>query len=893
MDDRMNYNRTDHLEPGRSLALALLLLLGVGCAVDASEMQIRPEVMGVWHYADTQQPPSFAWRSQWIWMNGDIDSDMMLARRSFELPKTPEKARLRITATSQYQLFVNGEYVCRGPARCVPHHQSFDALEIARLLRKGKNTLAVRVHYQRGIVSYHHGGRAGLLAQLDVPSGGKELSLATDSSWKVHPDTSWDNEAPHMSRFHLEVCDWVDMRRQIRGWAEVAFDDTRWPTAKPLFRHVGWPGPARNSRPRALTPPWTSLVLRDIPYVRETETQAIDLIEAAPIANDERISGKLDGDHKSIPTLDAILLSKRVDTRIAGGLHDYQESSKPLVIPASDSSEGWFLLFDFGAVISGRPRLDIEGPAGAIVDIMCTPYILNDRFTARIVDSELIDRVVLSGRRDVWEACYFKPTRYLAVAIRSGEEPIKLHAAGIREIAYPFAEKGRLRAPDAPWFEHCWRAAAKTIRACTTDAYTDNYRERRQYAQTGYYGALGNYWVFGDTALQRRYLRQVAQEQEANGMMPAYAPLTGDDFMIILDSNCLWVRGLRNYLLYSGHRQTTRELLPAARKLMHLLHSYTNSLGLLDGPPYAYWLDHARNDRRGANFCLNGHYLGALEDFAQVLGWLNEPGAELFQARADRLRQSLRARFWDPQRRLFSDALDDGRLSNMFSEHANAMALAMNVATREQAEAIAEQLISRDQHDFIRRESGITMVTPAMSYFLHAGLCRYGYVEDSLRMFRQRFDRMLQPGTNGTLWEEWWLDGTGRNGVLAKGRTRSDAQTESAFPPALFAEYLLGIRPTQPGLAEVVLFRSPSGLRRVEGAFPSPEGTFVVRWDFDEDGGGELDVEVPGAMQVKVDLASLGVPAGRRVVVDGRRLEPASEAAPYLALSNGSHSVQF
>ena len=25
----------------------------------------------------------------------------------------------------------------------------------------------------------------------------------------------------------------------------------------------------------------------------------------------------------------------------------------------------------------------------------------------------------------------------------------------------------------------------------------------------------------------------------------------------------------------------------------------------------------------------------------------------------------------------------------------------------------------------------------------------------------------------------------------------------------------------------------------------------------------------------------------------GRRLEPASEAAPYLALSNGSHSVQF
>ena len=67
-------------------------------------------------------------------------------------------------------------------------------------------------------------------------------------------------------------------------------------------------------------------------------------------------------------------------------------------------------------------------------------------------------------------------------------------------------------------------ASAKTIEVCTTDAYTDNYRERRQYAQTGYYAALGNYWLFGDHALQRRYLVQVAQEQEANGVMPAAMP---------------------------------------------------------------------------------------------------------------------------------------------------------------------------------------------------------------------------------------------------------------------------------------------------------------------------------------------------------------------------------
>ena len=75
--------------------------------------------------------------------------------------------------------------------------------------------------------------------------------------------------------------------------------------------------------------------------------------------------------------------------------------------------------------------------------------------------------------------------------------------------------------------------------------------------------------------------------------MPAYAPRHGDDFMVILDSNCFWIRGLRQYVLYSGDEATVRELLPSARKLMELLSSYANEDGLIESPPYPYWLDHA------------------------------------------------------------------------------------------------------------------------------------------------------------------------------------------------------------------------------------------------------------------------------------------------------------
>jgi hypothetical protein len=880
-------NSTINTEWILKLAFLGSLLFNICISVFAAEMKIRQGVTGIWLKPDEKESPSITWQSQWIWMDEAVGSDVMLARRSFDLDQVPRDAHLRITASSKYQLYLNGEYICQGPARSAPHHQSYDILDVTELLQEGRNAIAIRVHHQPGKRSYHFTGRAGLLAQLDVSANARGFPLTTDTAWKVAPDISWDNEAPRINRFQLAVNDRVDMRLQIKRWNEPGFDYASWSTAKPLMRTVGWPSPQKNARAQTLIPPWTSLVPRDIPYLLEADEKAVNLLAVMQI--DDLVSENNNG----TMSINPVPLSEHFDDRITGVLSKYQHEGEPLVIPASDKPETWLLLFDFGGVLNGMPKLEIEGARGTTVDILNAPFVVNNQFTHKIVDSDFRDRVILSGNRDIWEATCIKPIRYMGVVVQSGIKPVRIYAAGIRHIVYPFEKKGYIHAPDAPWIEQYMEASARTIQVCTTDGYTDNYRERRQYAQTGYYAALGNYWIFGDLALQRRYLIQVAQEQEANGMMPAYAPLAGDDYMIILDANCLWLRSLRNYFLYSGDTATIIDLLPAAGKLMNLLHTYTNSLGLLDHPPYAYWLDHALNDRRGANFCLNGHYLGALEDFAQILSWLGEPGEEKYMARASLLRQSLRTHFWDSEQKLFSDALVDGERSDMFSEHANAMALAMHVATSAQAESVAKQLLAKDQHNFIQRKSGMTMVTPAMSYFLHKGLCNYGYVEESFGMFRERFDRMLMPDTNGTLWEEWWLDGTGRNGTMQKGRTRSDAQTESAFPPALFAEYILGISPIKPGMKKIELRRSNSGLRQVEGTIPSPEGKLFVRWNLDEDGSCELDVEVPGGMQVELDLASLDVTDMKQIFINGRPLIPDTDRTSGYLLSGGMHEVKF
>lgn len=847
------------------VTVTVLCLLSLNSLAD--EMKIYQGVKGIWYQPYESEPEEFSWKAHWIWVDEALEKDVILARRSIQLGKIPEKAVLRITASSSYQLYINGEYICRGPARCAPHHQSYDILDISGILTKGENSISVRVHHQDGKKSYQYDGRAGLLVQLNLEEENSKTILISDATWKIIADPSWDNNAPLISRFQQVVNDRVDFRKELKGWNGTGFDDSLWSNAAELMRTIGWPETQKNAKPQTFTPPWTSLVPRDIPYLVEKDIKAEKLIEGA--LTETEIDKK------------PIALTGKIDNKIAHG-----EICK---LPSS-GLKTWFLLYDFGEVINGMPQLDIQGTTGTEVQIVTAPYIVSNQFSKITVDSEFLDKIILSGERDKWEATCLKPARYLGIVVKN-VEPVIIYSAGIYQIKYPFDKRGDISSEDAPWIKNYFEASAKTINVCTTDAYTDNYRECRQYAQTDYYASLGNYFTFGDFALQRRYLVQVAQEQLANGIMPAYAPAHDDDYMIILESNCLWIRGLINYLLYSGDELTVRELLPNAQKLMELLHSYTNEQGLIDNPPFAYWLDHSLNDRRGANLTLNGHYLGALQDYAELLSWLKLEGTELFERRAEKLKCSIQL-FWDDEKKLFSDAVINGKRSEMYSEHASAMALAMEAATPEQAKMVAEQLVANDKHNYIKRESGITMVTPAMSYFLHKGLCNYGYVDESFELFRRRFDKMLDPTTNQTLWEEWWLDGTGRTGTFQKGRTRSDAQTESAFPPALFAEYLLGVQPKKAGLKEVEIKRTLSTLKNIEGKIPSPEGILNIKWNLYKRGG-NLELDIPGEMKVSLDLSSLNFFNGNMVSLDGNELDSKKIQEPFLLLPGGNHKIEF
>ena len=130
------------------------------------------------------------WQADWIGVSQDSQPNSWYCfRDQIELKKAPKQAITKIACDSKYWLWVNDEMVVfegqlkRGPN---PDDTYYDQVNLAKHLKKGKNTIAVLVWYcgKHGF-SHNSSSKSGLV--YDAKIEGKRF--VSDSSWKVrqHP----------------------------------------------------------------------------------------------------------------------------------------------------------------------------------------------------------------------------------------------------------------------------------------------------------------------------------------------------------------------------------------------------------------------------------------------------------------------------------------------------------------------------------------------------------------------------------------------------------------------------------------------------------------------------------------------------------------------------------
>ena len=116
--------------------------------------------------------------SKWIWQSGcDIDDVYVDFRDSFRT--RCDSALIRISADSDYALYVNGKFVSSKQYGDFEHYKIYDEIDVSPYLVAFKNEIKVTVYYTSALTSRHSRATAGLI--YEVFSGdGELLALSGD-----------------------------------------------------------------------------------------------------------------------------------------------------------------------------------------------------------------------------------------------------------------------------------------------------------------------------------------------------------------------------------------------------------------------------------------------------------------------------------------------------------------------------------------------------------------------------------------------------------------------------------------------------------------------------------------------------------------------------------------
>ena len=198
------------------------------------------------------------WNASWIWHppTAEPDNFTMYARKELSLPRAPKGATVLVTASSMYKLYINGQYIGRGPNPTDPSRYYYDVHDVTEHLRRGRNVIAALCYCYgpktRGILGQNW-GRGGLLLELRAPGEDGKALLVTDESWRVLQAAAWKQDMPVNCTLYGDFKEEYDSRLEADGWLEAGFDDGAW-----LAPEVLGKPPVK---------PWTRLVRREIPFL--------------------------------------------------------------------------------------------------------------------------------------------------------------------------------------------------------------------------------------------------------------------------------------------------------------------------------------------------------------------------------------------------------------------------------------------------------------------------------------------------------------------------------------------------------------------------------------------------------------------------------------------------
>ena len=749
------------------------------------------------------QAPTFdgAPRASWI-APPQVPGDSFVvfhARRVFPLTTAPRRFVVHVSADNRYRLYVNGVLASSGPQRSDVAHWRYETVDLAPQLRPGRNVLAAVV-WNWGAVRpvAQHSHRSGFLVQAESAT---ESALAnTGPGWRLLVDSAYRpiviTNATVAGYYAGPPGEAVDGAAYPWGWEENEYDDSAWFSVGTPARTNG-PAPPLAAFER---PPTGGIV--GVPRRR---------------ASIGPTTGEVFGwqlEPRSIPAMDESLQRLTSVRRATGITTDgaFLRGAGDLVVPARTTAA---LVLDQSHTTNAYPVMETSGGAGSRVTITYAEALV-DSAGRKGNRNEVEGRVVRGvhdvfrpdgGAHRVFRPLYWRSFRYMQLEIATAEAPLVIHDVHGVFTGYPLRERARF-ASDQSWIDDVWRMDWNGARIGAFETYMDTpYYEQLQYVGDTRVQALISLYMSGDDRLVRQAIAHFDVSRIPEGLTTSRYPSALPQ--IIPPFSLIYILMVADYDRHRDDPAFVRQRLGGIRGILDWYAERIDSTGMLGPMPYWNYLDWANGWDGGVPPGATGGHSAAI---TLLYGYALSRAAELeahvgvegmaadYRRRGAAVLAATRERAWDPQRRLFRDAVGVAA----YSQQTNVLAVLAGAVAPAERRALMERVLA---------DTSLTRATYYFSFYLFDALREAGLADRIIEQMAP-WREMLRLG----------LTSTPEN----PEPTRSDSHAWAAHPNYFLLSTVLGVQPASAGFKTVRIAPALGPLQRAEGRVPHPRGDIDV-----------------------------------------------------------------
>lgn len=573
--------------------------------------------------------------AQPIWPAGrETEKNLFVGfRAAFVAPQNGD-ATLRLTASTEYRAFINGEFLGQGPARGPHGFFRVDEWPLTARLHPGTNVVAIEV------AGYNANSFAWLdqpsFLQAEVVAAGAVLAATAGAGFEaaVLPE-----RVQKVQRYSFQ-----------RPFSEVyqltpGFDRWRAEVSVPLVAT------------QCAVQPRKALLPRRVPYPDFAVQAPVALVSSGTVETGVQVSkpwkdrsltgigpklgGYPENELATIPSLELQTIRNRTNTP------RNQPYAAQTALPLRAQE---FHILDLGTNLTGFIGATITARSPTRL-FFIFDEILDEHGEVNFRRLDCVNTIACTVQPGTLTFEAFEPytLRYLKLLVLDGACAVsKLY---LRELANPDATKARFTCSDER-LNRIFAAARQTFRQNATDVFMDcPSRERAGWLCDSFFTARVAQDLCGDTRVEKNFIEAFLLPPRfpnlPEGMLPMCYPSDHDDGAFIPNWAMWFVVELEEYLERSGDRAMIDALRPRVLKLIEFFKPHLNADGLLEKLPrwvFVEW-SAANQFTQDVNYPSNMLYTRVLDAAARLYD-LPDLARQAAQMRATIRRQSFDGEFF-------------------------------------------------------------------------------------------------------------------------------------------------------------------------------------------------------------------------------------------------------